>query len=232
MSDTTGHDAPERDELHTMTLRELEAKVAAAGVLISRRQLMRHCASGTFIAKKLPATNNVDEWFIAPGSVEKGIADIKTLQELRARRAATRHDTSDHVEVAAPMENPHERDRDASGHGASQPDMSGAKNKDDRGATQPDAARHGTTDLDIYEHPYVKRLEGQVEKLEGKLEAQVRRTEEIQQRAQDKLVELQRMTTIGQSKTLADFMLQAKNWIVGSEVEGTSTPEGAGKSSL
>ena len=99
MSDTTGHDAPERDELHTMTLRELEAQVAAAGVLISRRQLMRHCVAGTFDAQKLPATNNLEEWFIAPGSVEKGIADIKTLQEQRARRDATRPAPTGHVGI-------------------------------------------------------------------------------------------------------------------------------------
>jgi hypothetical protein len=66
MSDMSGHDATERDTLHTLTLRDLEALVAAAGVLISRRQLMRHCEAGTFDAQKLPATNNVLEWFIAP----------------------------------------------------------------------------------------------------------------------------------------------------------------------
>ena len=95
MSDTSGHDATRRDELHTMTVRELEAKTAAVGILISRRQLLRHCAAGTFDAKKLPAANNIEEWFVAPASVDKGIADIKTLQEQRARRDATRRDVSD-----------------------------------------------------------------------------------------------------------------------------------------
>jgi hypothetical protein len=74
-------------------------------------------------------------------------------------------------------------------------------------------------DLDVYEHPYVKRLEAQVEKTEAKYEAQVRRTEEIQMKSQEKLLELQRMTTIGQSKTLADFMLEAKNWIIGTDAK-------------
>ena len=82
--------------------------------------------------------------------------------------------------------------------------------------------REVATDLDIYEHPYVKRLENQVEKLEVKYEAQVRRTEDIQQRSQERLMELQRMTTIGQSKTLADFMLQARNWLTGSATDESS----------
>ena len=92
--------------------------------------------------------------------------------------------------------------------------------------TEPDVARPVATDLDIYEHPYVKRLEHQLEKLETKYEAQVRRTEELQLKAHDKLVELQRMTTIGQSKTLADVMLQAKNWIVRGASDDSTTPIG------
>jgi hypothetical protein len=40
MPDMSSHDATRPDELHTMTLSELEARLAAAGVLISRRQLM------------------------------------------------------------------------------------------------------------------------------------------------------------------------------------------------
>src|SRR5690242_19453509 len=100
MSDTSGHSAASPDELHTLSLAELEALAAAAGVLIPRRQLMRHCEAGTFEAKKLPALNNQMHWFVAPHSVEKGIADIKTLQEHRARRDASRPDTSSSVHIA------------------------------------------------------------------------------------------------------------------------------------
>jgi translation initiation factor 2B subunit (eIF-2B alpha/beta/delta family) len=50
--------------------------------------------------------------------------------------------------------------------------------------------------------------------LEAKYEAQVRRTEEIQIHSQEKILELQRMTTIGQSKQLAEFLLEAKEWLI------------------
>ena len=83
MSDMTRHDAPQRDELHTMTLTELEAAVAAAGVLVSRRQLMRHCEAGTFDAKRLPAVNNLEQWFIAPASIETGIAETRLKKRRR-----------------------------------------------------------------------------------------------------------------------------------------------------
>ena len=69
----------------------------AAGIVMSRRQITRHCKSGTFDAIKLPAANNVEHWFIAPGSVEKGIADIKALRALRDRHDETRRDVSEPV---------------------------------------------------------------------------------------------------------------------------------------
>ena len=236
MPDMSGHDATERDDLHTLTLTELEERVAAAGVLISRRQLMRHCEAGTFDAKRLPAVNNLEHWFIAPASVENGIADIKTLQEQRARRDASRPDMSGHDAPQEPKEidtvtsghdatrptmskpiNLVATDPDVTGHVRSQPDMSERQQSQKGGAIQPVTSRHGATDLDVYEHPYVKKLEDRVEKLEAKYEAQVRRTEEIQLNSQHQLIELQRMTAIGQSETLGNFMLKAREWWQGNE---------------
>jgi hypothetical protein len=53
MDDTSGHDATRRDDLHTMTLKELEAQIIQAGIVMSRRQIMRHCKAGTFDAQKV-----------------------------------------------------------------------------------------------------------------------------------------------------------------------------------
>ena len=220
----SGHDAVRRDELHSVSLRELEARVIAAGVLISRRQLMRHCQAGTFDAQKLPATNNIMEWFVAPASIEKGIADIKTLQTQRARRDATR------PAVTSPVAPVIERNSnvDTTGHVATQPDMTEKEIQPSSTTTDSDMSRHVATNIDIFEHPYVKRLEKQIDKLEAKYEAQVRRTEEIQLRGQERLLELQRMTAVGQSQTLADFMLKAKSWLLGQGSEATSeTLDGA-----
>lgn len=86
-------------------------------------------------------------------------------------------------------------------------------------ATEHAIARHGVPEHDIYEHPYVKRLEERIDKLETKYEAQVRRTEEIQLKGAQQLLELQRMTAVGQSQTLADFMLKARDWVLGQNTE-------------
>jgi len=62
--------------------------------------------------------NNLEQWFIAPASVIKGIADIKTLQEQRARRDQTRRVMTDRDGAETAKEN----QNDTSGHDASQPD--------------------------------------------------------------------------------------------------------------
>jgi hypothetical protein len=211
MSDTSGHDATRRDNLHTMTARELEAEIKQAGVMMSYRQVIRHCEAGTFDAQRMPGVNNVKTWFVAPASVEKGIADIKALQALRSQRDATRRDMSDSDAPKKPMT----LGNDTSGHDATRLDVSEKKTQAERELEQRDMTRRVGSDLDIYEHPYVKRLEDRNEKLETKYEAQVRRTEEIQMKSQQQIIELQRMTAIGQSETLADFMLKAKDWLLG-----------------
>jgi hypothetical protein len=225
MPDTSGHDATRRDDIHTITVKELEARIIQAGIVMSHRQILRHCKAGTFEAQKLPAANNIEEWFIAPASVDKGIADIKTLQALRSRRDTSRRDMS----VADDVEEGPKIKSDMSSHDATRHDVPQTEVSHENIETQPVMSRHVAPEMDIYEHPYVKRLEERNEKLEAKYEAQVRRTEDIQMKSQQQIIELQRMTAIGQSQTLADFMLKAKEWILGqgSEVEkheeGTAT---------
>src|SRR5882762_9820373 len=121
-----------------MTLRELEAKIIEAGIVMSRRQITRHCKAQTFNAKKLPAVNNVEEWFIAPASVEKGIADIRTLQALRSRRDETRRDMSEHdaTQTAPTVET------DTSGHDATRRDVSEKGTSDRARETEPDTSRY------------------------------------------------------------------------------------------
>jgi hypothetical protein len=162
-------------------------------------------------AVKIPGGPSGEEWYVAPASVPKAIGDLKQIDAQRARRSPTQPAVSDHVVTESTQLLEH----DIASHSATQPDVSAPKNNDSNRTSDPAAARHGATDLNIYEHPYVKRLEDRNERLEAKYEAQVRRTEEIQMKSQQQIIELQRMTAIGQSQTLADFMLKAKDWLLG-----------------
>src|SRR5438309_635502 len=74
----------------------------------------------------------------------------------------------------------------------------------------PDPSRHDATERDIFEHPYVKRLEAEVDEFKGKYEKQVRRTEDVLDQANQRLIELQQASAIAQSETLAKYMLEAR----------------------
>lgn len=214
MPDTARHDAPQPGDLeirHTLTVRDVEVLFANAGVQRSHRHVLRLCQSAMLDAVKIPGGPSGEEWYVAPASVPKAIGDLKQIDAQRARRGALQPAAAEPVAV----ENPPTINPDAASHTVPQRDASDMKNNTEEGESQPAAARYGVTDLDIYEHPYVKRLEATVDKLEAKYDAQVRRTEEIQLTGQKQLLELQRMTAVGQSQTLADFMLKAKDWILG-----------------
>ncbi len=127
MPDTSSHDATRRDDVHTISLTELEAQIFKAGIVMSRRQITRHCKSGTFDAIKLPATNNVENWYVAPGSIEKGIADIKALRALRDSHVETRRDVTGHDAPHVAPNEPLNRRRDMSGHDATRPTCPSSK---------------------------------------------------------------------------------------------------------
>ena len=67
------------------------------------------------------------------------------------------------------------------------------------------------TDLEIFEHPYVKRLEAEVDEFKTKYEKQVRRTEDVLEDANRRLIEMAQAGQIAGSKTLAEYLLAAKN---------------------
>lgn len=222
MTDTARHVAPRPDDVrHTLTVREVEAMLASAGVQRSHRHVLRLCQSGMLDAVKIPGGPSGEEWYVAPASVPKAIGDLKQIDEQRARRSATQPDMTGHVVAEKTID----IGTDVAGHTTPEPDMSIEKMETNKGTPQPDVARRSMSDMDIFEHPYVKRLEERVEKLEAKYEAQVLRTEEIQLKGAQQLIELQRMTAVGQSQTLADFMLKAKDWMLGTGSESRHDKE-------
>jgi hypothetical protein len=242
--DTARHGAPQpaNDALrHTLSISDVETALEAAGVPRSRRQVIRYAETGMLDAIKVPGPSG-EQWYIAPASVPKVIGDLKQWEAQRAH-GEVRHTPSD-SDTPSPTLN---TEPDMAAHDAPRPTTSEHDTPDSARITEPDMARHSTprhamtdqevsdgstathpdtarrtlTEIDIFEHPYVKKLEAQVDKLEGKLDAQVRRTEEIQQKSQAQLIELQRMIAVGQSETLANFMLKAREWVLG---KGSDSP--------
>jgi hypothetical protein len=63
--------------------------------------------------------------------------------------------------------------------------------------------------VDIFGHPYVKRLEGEVTEYKGLYLAQVKRTEEIQLESTHKILALTQQVLIASSKNLGDYLLES-----------------------
>ena len=242
---------------HSLSLPELEIEVAKSGIVMSRRQLMRHCQAGVFNAKKLPAANNVPAWFIAPESIAKGIADLKALQEFRTRQTAVLSDTDGHRPTTFDTSEP-QPSQISDGHSRTETDYVETKTGSKTKATQLDDVRPSPSvsdveptpvaqvGIDIFEHPYVKKLERDIDKieqrydrdveklqeryvhLEGRYDAQVKETQAILERANHQLVELQKASQVAQSKTLAEYLLRAKDFILGGKTEHEEQGSGHG----
>lgn len=209
MTDQLRQVATSPDE-YGLTIEEAAQRYEHAGHPRTARSIQRYCVKGHLDCLRQETTFG-DKFMITPASVARHIAQIAELTSATGRDAP-RHDAAlvaHTVEPPTAIDTPRQtatgRDEDGDGDVAS-------------GRRPPlNDRRSRNLELDIYEHPYVKKLEDRIDKLETLYVDQVRRTEDIQIKSHERLVELQRMTTIGQSKTLADFMLHAKNWLIGSQ---------------
>jgi len=135
MSDRAGHSTPQHDNdglRHTMSLKEVEAALLAAGVPRSHRHIVRLCQSGAFDAAKRPGGSG-DEWFIASQSVPKVIGDLRAIEEARARHSQPQHAASDHVSP----EILNDTGPDTASHSTPQPAMSDSKNSVEGSPSEP-----------------------------------------------------------------------------------------------
>jgi hypothetical protein len=197
-----------------MSLSELEAAVAAAGVV-----------------------NNIEQWFIAPASVEKGIADIKTLQEQRARRDASRPDMTGHdgteIEPSKSQDmSSHDATRrdmtgyvaaeisriadpDVSGHDGTRPDMSGRNEQEKGSPTQSETAGR------------LALLEMQIEEKNKQLVDKDDQIEFLQDELKDRRDQIRGMKEIiSEQKTLLETLVTPIFKALAKSVEGGSLTAG------
>jgi hypothetical protein len=153
--DTSRHVATAYDPLrHTLTVHEVELQLSAAGVGRTPRTIQRLCENKVFDAARLGGNN---EWFVAPDSVPKVIADLRAHDDLRQRRVATLRDTSRHDAPEGGLNSAN----DVTRHDATRRDMSAAENLDIGGPSPNDTSRHDATQPDASR--YVGQLEKRIE---------------------------------------------------------------------
>ena len=187
--------APLDESAYTVSIDEAADRYAAAGFPRPIRRLQKYCARGDLECRKVE-TPSGEKYLITPESIERHIAYIQET----SGRAQPRSDAS-------------ERTTEPS----QETDLKGGA--PEHAQARPDAS--ASMGLELFEHPYVKRLEREVEEYKGKFENQTRITVQVLEKANAQLIELQQANAIASSETLAKYMLNAR---VRPE-EGTAIPK-------
>jgi hypothetical protein len=227
------------DNEFTLTIDDAIALYEAAGISRTPRSVQRYCAKEDLSAHRID-TEFGQKYLITRASVERHIAYIKEVTPATSRdltrpvattvaaenkddivrqAPATTPDLSRLVATNIAPENKSETERQegttSSDQSRQAPTTVAAENKDDivqqAPATTPDLSRPVAADISIFEHPYVKRLEAEVEEFKGKYEKQVRRTEDVLEASNKRLVDMAQAGQIASSKTLAEYLLASQN---------------------
>ena len=185
MSDAPARPAAPIDEsAYTVSIEEAADRYAEAAFPRPIRRLQKYCARGDLECRKVETASG-EKYLITPESIERHIAYIKeTSGRAQARPGAAERTT----EIS--------QETELKGGAA------------EHAPTRPDASR--SMDWEIFEHPYVKRLEREIDEYKGRYEHQVRRTEQVLENANARLIELQQANAIASSETLAKYMLDAR----------------------
>jgi hypothetical protein len=208
--------ATSHDSEYSLTIEDAGALYQQAGLSRTPRTIQRYCEKGHLVSRLVDTSFGSEKYLITPASVTRHIAYLKEVRPASTGRGLSRHDATDVVAQHTHDEPRHEA--------STSPDLSRPvathvveENKGDEvrqsQATERVMSRQAATDLDIFEHPYVKKLEAEVEKWQEKYEDQVERTQEVLVSSNRNLMELQRTTTVANSQTLADYLLKAGRFL-------------------
>jgi hypothetical protein len=214
--DLSRHDATSPDNEYSLSIEDVAELYARADLRRTPRTIQRYCANGHLVSRRLETPFGAEKYLITAASVAVHIAYLKEVQAATFGRGVSRQDATD---VALQR-----RDDESRQEAPTSPDLPRhvathvvEENKDMEErqplATERDQSRRVAADVEIFEHLYVKRLEIEVEKWQGKFEDQVRRTQEVLENSNRNLMELQRTTAVANSQTLADFILKARHFL-------------------
>jgi hypothetical protein len=214
-TDLSRQDATSPDSEYTLSIDEAAERYAHAGHPRTPRSIQRYCANGHLDSRRIE-TQFGEKYLITPASVAKHIAYIEEV-----RPTATGHDLP--RPAATTMASEQSRDEHRP-EGSTDTDLSrqvatsSVKQEPsdvERHAppTSPDVPRPAATDVDIFDHPYVRRLETEVEKWQEKWQEQVQRTQDVHEDSNRNLMELQRTTAVANSQTLPEFILKAGRFL-------------------
>ena len=180
--DLSRQDATSPDNEYSLSVEDAAALYEHADLRRTPRTIQRYCENGHLVSRRIETPFGNEKYFITPASVATHIAYLKEVRRVPTGRDLSRQDATD---VAGQP-----RDDELRHEAPTSPDLSRldatkvieenkGEGQREPHATERDTSRRVASDLDIFEHPYVKRLESEVEKWQGKFEDQVQRTQEV-----------------------------------------------------
>ncbi|HWB52328.1 MAG TPA: hypothetical protein VG651_24705 [Stellaceae bacterium] len=202
MDEHSRPDANSNEQAFTLTVEEAAELYATAGFPRTLRAIQKYCARDDLLCIREQTPFGV-RFRITPSSVARHIEQIKQLSQAN-RRDHSRPDANVRTDIVEPQSPKNDKPTVRE-----QPRPDAAVRADQEAEIA--SREHSRTDAnDVFEHPYVKRLEAEVDRLHDKLDKQVRRTEEVMIDANKRLIELQQANAIASSETLAKYMLQLR----------------------
>ena len=196
--------------LYSISAKRAAQIYEARGFPRTVKTVTRHCNSGHLDFQRIEVDGK-DQYFITEESLNRHIGELAQTAMLKNGRTGTdmsvpvapSPDVSQLVaqeNIAIKLAPEPARQPDSSRPVETSPDISRQVEKKDGAST--------TNDHSIFEHPYVKRLEAQVERLETKLDVQVQSNIEQQTQARREMAELVKASQVAQSETLAKYFIQ------------------------
>jgi len=213
-------------EQRWLTLDKVEKIFVSEGIPRSRVVLGRYCRQGRLRGIKDEGRNG-EEWYVDPDSIPIAIAELKRINGLKGTEGEpadlnqpqltpTDLDQGATSPADAPAKKPTKTEPEPKLPAESDLNSTPTPKKRDLDQPKPTPTDHS----EIENHPLVKHLKGEVQDLKSEVrhwqsefKDQVKVTETIQQRANDQLIELQKLVHVGNSSILADFFLKAKQLI-------------------
>jgi hypothetical protein len=173
--DQSRHAATSPDSEYTLTIEDASLLYERAGLPRTPRSIQRYCVKEHLDARRIE-TPYGEKFLITPASVLKHIAYIEEVRQVATGRDVPRH-------AATSRDNTESND---AAHTEEPP----------RVATGRDEPRQVAAD--VFEHPYVKRLEGENEFLRGQVAVKDEQIKEQSERARETnhlIAGLQKMLT-------------------------------------
>jgi hypothetical protein len=226
--DLSRQDATSPDNEYSLSVEDAAALYEHADLRRTPRTIQRYCENGHLVSRRIETPFGNEKYFITPASVATHIAYLKEVRRVPTGRDLSRQDATD---VAAQP-----RDDELRHEAPASPDLSrldtrqrlsrktkarASDNPTRQSATRRDVSRATSTSSRIH-----TSSDWRAKSRNGRASSRIRCNDARGAGfVEQNLMELQRVTTVANSKTLADYLLKAGRFLKSPFADGEEGKE-------